>query len=169
MIKDKEKSRSYIVLLDFNAVKNQAIRVDATSTLGQHVASLVSTNSEVRYYTADSKKFYVGTPRPDVLKPILVTPIDPRWLENILFDEPISASNWTCTNGEDKLVSECRDDASNLIVRWANRKGSSRTVAIIHPKAEIQINVRGFTPKVESIDHIFDLQTPDGYQKYKIR
>lgn len=169
LIKDKEHSRSFIVNLDFNSVRNQAIRIDATSTLGQHIGSLVSTQSEVRYYTSDNKKFYVGQPRPDVLKPILVLPLDPRWMENILFDESIESADWTCATGDDKLVSQCRDDALNLVVKWENRKGAGRTVAISHPRAEIQINFREFTPKVEPLDHIFDLQAPSGYQKYKVR
>ena len=96
-MKDKEHSRTFIVILDFNAVRKENLRVDVTSTLGQHVASLVATNKEVRYYTSENKRFYTGTPRPEVLRPILAIPLDPRWLENILFDEAPIDGNWVCS------------------------------------------------------------------------
>src|SRR4051812_32915196 len=79
LVKDKEHTRTFIVNLDFNAIKQKNLRVDVTSTLGQHAASLTSSPTEVRYFTSDAKKFYLGSPRPEVLKPILAIPLDPRW------------------------------------------------------------------------------------------
>lgn len=169
LIKDKEHSRSFVVNLDFNAVRDQSVRVDVFSTLNQHVASLVLNNGEVRYFTTESKRFYVGAPRPDVLKPILAIPLDPRWLQNVLFDVTISANNWTCENGADHMVARCHDNNSDLSITWANRKGQSRTIDISHPKAEIQINIRSFAAKLEKNENLFDLKAPEGFSKIRLR
>lgn len=169
LVKDKEHSRTFIVNLDFNAIHRESLRLDVSSTLGQPVASIVTTNKEVRYFTADNKKFYVGTPRPEVLKPILAIPLDPRWLQNILFDEAPTGNGWSCQNDSAGFVSECRLPSMNLTIAWSNRKGAYKTVAISHPRADIQLNLRSFTPKVERMDHLFDLQAPSGFQKLRLR
>ncbi len=169
LVKDKEHSRSFIVVLDFNAVKNESIRVDVSSTLGQHLATFVLNGTEVSYYTSDSKRFYTGSPRPEALKPILTIPLDPRWLQNVLWDEPIVARNWSCTDGDDKLVAQCKEKTKDLTIAWANRKGSNKSVDISHPKGEIQINLHSFTPKVESREGLFALEPPQGYQKVRLR
>lgn len=169
LVKDKEHSHTFIVNLDFNAVHNENLRVDISSTLGQPMATLVVNSKEVRYFTADNKTFYTGTPRPEVLKPILAIPLDPRWLQNVLFDEGPNATGWTCQKDGNGFVSDCHYPATNLNIAWSNRKGAAKTVDITHPRAEIQLSVRSFTPKVEKIDHIFDLQAPDGFQKMRLR
>lgn len=169
LIKDKEHSRTYIVNLDFNAIQNDSLRVDVSSTLGQQVASLVVTGKEVRYFTTDNKKFYTGSPRPEALKPILAIPLDPRWLQNILFDVAPNAAGWNCQNDAQGFVADCKLPASNLSIVWSNRKGPNKTVDVSHPRAEIQLNVRSFTAKVEKMDHLFDLQAPEGYQKLRLR
>lgn len=169
LIRDKDHSRTFIVNLDFNAIRNQSLRVDVSSTLGQQVASLVVNGKDVRYFTTDNKRFYVGTARPEVLRPILAIPLDPRWLQNVLFDEAPKTAGWTCQNDAQGFVSECRYPATNLKIAWSNRKGESKSVEITHPRAEIQLNVRSFTAKVEKMDHLFDLQMPEGYQKLRLR
>ena len=169
LIKDKDHSHTYIVNLDFNAIQNENLRVDVSSTLGQQVASLVVTNKEVRYFTTDNKKFYTGSPRPETLRPILAIPLDPRWLQNILFDVPPTAAGWKCQNDADGFVSDCKYPSTNLSITWSNRKGPNKTVDISHPRAEIQLNIRSFTTKIEKTDHLFDLQAPEGYQALRLR
>jgi hypothetical protein len=169
LIKDKEHSKTFIVVLDFNAVKGEQTRLDIASTLGQQVASLVTTNSEVKYFNADTKKFYTGTPRAEVLRPILSIPLDPRWLQNVLFDEPITAKNWTCKNDKDGMVEECREAQSGIVIGWHNRKGTTRTVDISHPKADIQMNFITFSNKISDKDKVFALEVPKGFQKLRLR
>jgi hypothetical protein len=169
LIKDKEQSRSFIVNLNLNAVRHEKLRLDVSSTLGQQVAALTTTSTEVRYYTTEQKKFYVGAPKSDVLRPILAIPLDPRWLQNLLFDEAIVNKNWTCKLGEDHLIAECRNEADELTITWTKRRGDARTITIQHPKAELQISIRSFSPKIETAPGLFDLVPPNGYQKLKIR
>ena len=169
LIKDLEQNHSYIVNLNFNAVKESRARMDVTTTLGLGVASLVVDPQEVRYVLFDAKKFYSGVPQPNAMRPILALPIDPRWIHNILFDLPIADKNWTCTRDAAGLVQECTDLSGGLKITWSGRQGDKKTVLLSHPKASVQINVQSFKPKVEDRKNLFSLDAPEGYQKLHIR
>jgi hypothetical protein len=169
LIKDLEQSRSYIVNLNVNIKKDQAIRMDVTTTLGMAVASLLETPREVRYALFDSKRFYFGTPQPGVMRPILAIPFDPRWLQNVLFDQPITEKNWTCERDSHGLLSQCQDSATGLKISWSARKGVKKTILIEHAKASVQINVQSFKPKVEERKNLFSLEAPEGFQKLRVR
>jgi hypothetical protein len=169
LIKDKEQSRSYIVNLSFNAVRDERARMDVTSTLGTGVASLVVDNKEVRYVLLDSKRFYFGRPQPDVMRPILAMPFDPRWLHNLLFEEPLPEKTWTCTRDSAGDLLNCRDEATQTEVTWSDRRGDHKTVLIEHPKASVQIKITSFKPKVEDRKNLFVLEAPEGFQKLRVR
>src|SRR5262249_37433978 len=149
LIRDKEQARSYIVNLNFNLVRGQRTRMDVTSALNTGVASLVTDNKEVRYIMFDSKRFYFGRPQADVMRPILSIPIDPRWIQSLMFDEPIAEKSWSCASDSSGMVQECRDGVTGLKVTWGQRLGPKKTVTIEHTKATVQINVQTFKSKVE--------------------
>ena len=71
--------------------------MDVTTTLGMGVASAWWIAKEVRYVLFDSKRFYYGAPQPDVMRPILAMPFDPRWIHNLLFEEAFPDKSWVCT------------------------------------------------------------------------
>jgi hypothetical protein len=169
LIRDKEQSRSYIVNLNFNAVKHERARMDVTNALGMGVASLVVTPKEVRYVLFDSKRFYYGKPQAEVMRPILAIPFNPRWLDNILFEEPIHGGAWMCKSGSDGLLETCVDSVSATRIAWSVRRGARKTIMIEHPRASIQINVQSFQPKVEDRKNLFLLEAPEGYQKLRVR
>lgn len=169
LIKDKEQSRSFIVHLNFNLVRGARTRMDVTSALNTGVASLVTDGKEVRYVMFDSKRFYYGRPQADVMRPILSIPIDPRWIQNMLLDEPIPDKSWTCIKGSSGLVEECRDGVTGLKISWTQRMGPKKTISIDHSKAHVQINVQSFKPKVEDRKNLFVLEAPEGYQKLQVR
>lgn len=169
LIKDKEQSRSYIVNLSFNAIRGEKARMDVTSTLGTGVASLVVDNKEVRYVLLDSKRFYYGRPQPDVMRPILAIPFDPRWLHSLLFEEPIPDKNWSCTRDSRGQMQSCTDGATQTEIRWSDRRGERKTLLIEHPKASVQIKITSFRPKVEDRKNLFVLEAPEGYQKLRVR
>jgi len=169
LIKDNEQARSYIVNLNMNAVRDERARMDVISTLGTGVATLLVDNKEVRYVLFDSKRFYFGPPQPDVMRPILAIPFDPRWLHNILFEQPLTDKTWTCTKDGAGLLKDCRDSATALKVSWSARQGEKKTILIEHAKASVQINVQSFQPKVEDRKNLFVLEAPAGYQKLRVR
>jgi hypothetical protein len=169
LIKDKEQNRSYIVNLNLNAVRDGRARMDVTSTLGTGVASMVISKDEVRYILFDAKRFYFGVPKPDVMRPILNIPFDPRWLHNLLFDLPITDKGWECRKNNLDQPDSCVDSSGQTKVAWASRNGDKRTVSIDHPKGSVQINIQSFQPKVEDRQNLFDLEAPEGFQKLRVR
>ncbi len=169
LIRDLAQSRSYIVNINFNLMRNQSARMDVTTALGTGVASLTVDNKEVRYILVDSKRFYFGAPQADVMRPILAIPFDPRWLQNVLLDEPIEGRNWTCVKDSAGWLSECKESASGLTVTWSGRRGEKKSILLSHAKASVQINVQSFKPKVEDRVNLFNLEAPQGYQKFRVR
>jgi hypothetical protein len=169
LIKDNEQARSYIVNLNFNAVRGQRARMDVISTLGTGVATLLVDDKEVRYVLFDSKKFYYGQPQADVMRPILAIPFDPRWLHNILFDEALPNKSWTCSKDRNGSLQSCQDSVTGLKITWSNRNGDRKTIFIEHTKASLQINIQFFRPKVEDRKNLFVLEAPAGYQVLRVR
>lgn len=169
LIRDKEQSRSYIVNLNFNLVRGQRTRMDVASALNTAVASLLTDDKEVRYIMFDSKRFYFGKPQADVMRPILSIPLDPRWIQNLLFDIPIAEKSWSCTQDSAGLVQNCTDSVTGLKISWSQRMGPKKTVNIDHPKAMVQINVQTFKSKVEDRKNLFTLEAPEGYQQLRVR
>lgn len=169
LIRDKEQSRSYIVNINFNLVRNQRTRMDVTSALNTAVASLLTDDKEVRYLLFDSKRFYYGKPQADVMRPILSIPLDPRWIQNILLDLPIAEKSWSCAQDSAGLVVNCSDSVTGLKISWSQRMGPKKTVTIDHPKAMVQLNVQTFKPKVEDRKNLFTLEAPEGFQQLRVR
>lgn len=169
LIKDKEQNHSYIVNLDFNAVKSQRIRMDVSNVLGLGVATMVVQPKQVRYALFESKRFYYGKPQADVMRPILAIPFDPRWISNLLFDEPIAGRGWSCEDDAKGFVQSCANAAMGMQVEWSARNGERKTILIQHPKASVQINVQSFQPKVEDRKNLFLLEAPEGFQQLRVR
>ena len=169
LIKDKEQSRSYIVNLNFNVKRDEAARMDVTTTLGTGVASLLVDKKEVRYLLFDSRRFYFGSPQPGVMRPILSIPFDPRWIQNILFDIPFAEKSWTCTKDENDTLQDCQDSVTGLKITWSGRQGAKKTILLEHAKASVQINVQSFRSKVEERKNLFSLEAPEGFKTLRLR
>mgnify|MGYP001479776232 CR=1 FL=1 len=169
LVKDLEEARSYIVNLNINLVRNQRARMDVSTALGTGVASLVVDEREVRYILADSKRFYIGAAQANVMRPILSIPFDPRWLNNILLEEPIQESGWTCARDSAGFLKQCQEARMGLKVTWSERHGEKKTVLLEHSKASVQIKVQSFKPKVEERKNLFVLEPPEGYKKLNLR
>lgn len=169
LIKDLDEKKSYIVILNVNAQRDHRVRMDVLSTLGTGVASIVATDADVRYVLIPEKKFFIGQPSADVMKPILMIPFDPRWLHNILFEQPFVEKSWTCIQDKQGLLEACEDSVTGLKVSWKNRSGDKKTVMLEHPRASVQININAFKPKVEDRKSLFSLDAPSGYRRYRVR
>lgn len=169
LVKEKASARSYIVNVDFNAMAGKALRMDVTAAMGEHVASLAINQDELEYLLVRQKKFYTGKSGAGSLKPILSAPLDPRILENILFDQPIADKDWSCTKDKDNYLTECRQARTELLVKWGERKGRRRTVFVEHPTAQLQLNFYSFQPKVEARNDLFELKPPPGFEVVKLK
>lgn len=168
LIRDKAEAKSHIVNLHFNALNGEKVRLDVTSTLGHHLASLVLNGNEVKYMVIQDKKFYQGRPSPDALQPMVAVPLDPRWLYNILFDKPIAEKNWTCTKDPEGIVMDC-NQIRGLKISWANRRGVQKTVLVEHAKASVQLNFHDFSTKLLNRKNLFELEPPKNFRVIKLR
>lgn len=166
LVKDKVQSKSYIVNVDIQAVRDKKLRMDVTAALGMPVAALVLDDEEVKYILFRQKRYYEGQASERVLKPILSIPLNPRLLFNILFDVPIADKNWSCSKGKDGFLTECSSSSEGLKVTWKDRKGRKKAIFIEHEKAELQMNISSFKPRAEDV---FTLKAPESFQKYRIR
>lgn len=169
LIKDLEQNRSYVVYLNFNAVKDEQARMDVSSALGTGVASLVVGPKDVRYILFDSKRFYYGPSQSSVMRPILAMPFDPRWIHNVLFEKPLVDKEWQCTRDQRGFIENCFDSATDTRIVWSARHGDRRSVVLEHPKASVQITFQSFQPKVEDRKNLFVLEAPEGYEKLRVR
>ena len=166
LVKDKKKSKSFIVNVDIQARKNKQLRMDVTAALGTPVASLVLNDKEVKYILFRQKRFYSGTTNNRVLSPILSVPLNPQLFFNLLFDEPMADKNWSCAKDNKGFLVACENSQQDLKVTWKDRKGRRKAIHIEHSKADIQMNIKSFSPQAEEVFH---LKAPKSFKKYKVR
>lgn len=168
LIKDLDQSRSYIVNIDFNAIRDKNLRMDVKTTLGTGVAALTADQKDVRYLLVNAKKFYYGASRPEVMRPVLAIPFDPRGINNLLFDIPFRDRSWTCTKDQYGFVKKCTDLANGIKVSWSQRTGVRKTIFIEHRRGTVQLNILSFKPKVEDRKDLFELKVPPSFEELNI-
>lgn len=169
LVKDLEQSKSYIVNLNFNAVRDSRLRMDVSSSLGTAVAALTADQKEVKYLLVEAKKFYFGNSRPDAMRPILSIPFDPRWLQNLLFDIPFADKAWACKSDSKGFLNQCVHSELNVKVTWTQRAGEQKTISLEHKRANVQLNILSFKPKVEDRKGLFELKAPASFESLNIR
>lgn len=168
LVKDKESSRSYLLLLKFQTDDQKNARVDISTTLGQPVAALVLKGNSVRYILMESKRVYYGPASTESLKPILSAPIDPRWLVNIFYEKAFEDKNWQCVQDK-SFLKECRQLQTGTVVKWTDRAGARRLIQLEHKRADLQIQVMSFSDKVDNTPNTFELKTPEGFREIKLK
>lgn len=162
-IKDMEKGSTNNLSLDVMALKDQALRMEISGTMGVHVASLLLRDSDIKYAVHTQKRFFSGPVSERSLKPLLKAEVDPRWLYGVFFDEPIEG--WNC-NGQP--VEKCENTDGTQIV-WSDRNGEKKRITISNHKFQLQVLVKNFTTKVQSPDKTFQLESPESYKRYKLQ
>lgn len=169
LIKDKKKGKSYIVHVDMNARVGKNLRLDVTTPLGGHLASLVLNKDEVKYLVVKRKRFYTGKPTPRALQPLISVPLDPKLMYNILFDKPIAREGWSCSQTKENFLESCESKTENLTLRWTDRIMRRKTVHIEHPKANLQMNFFTYDEQIQDKKNLFSLDAPKSFKILKIR
>ncbi len=169
LVRDQQEQRSFIVNLTINAVRNEKMRLDAVSTLGAHLASLVLTEEEVRYLVSSERRFYFGAPRPESMIPVLSVSMSPNYLHNILFEQPISEGDWVCERDKGGWLSSCQSSEEGLAIHWQERTAASRRFTIEHERAQVQVNLTSFQAQLESRPELFELSAPEGFRQFRLR
>lgn len=168
LVRDKRAGNSAVVSLDINAKQNeQKLRMDVTAALGHPVASLVLNGDQLTYVLIENKTYYKGPATASALKPVLTLPMDPKILFNVMFDLAIEDKSWTCTKDSKGYLTECKDLAAELTIKWSERKGRRKLVNLDHSTASVQINVSSYQPKVEARDKLFELNPPKSFKSLR--
>lgn len=168
LIRDKQNAKSGIVNLKIKAVTGEKLRMDFTSPIGTHIASVLMLGDEVQYLNVTDKALYKSKASVTSFKNILLVPIDPQAFYSVLFDRPVEDKNWLCTKDSNGMVASCTDNKSGLIIEWKSREGDKRTIGIQHKLASVQINLYNFEDTIESPDKAFNLAAPANFKTKKM-
>lgn len=169
LIKDLVKSQSHILNIDIKAIQNQSLRMDVTTPAGIHVASLVLNNDDIQYVLMQDKKFIRGKASPSALKPLIQIPLDPKILQNIVFDIPIDSDHWECKLDKNDFISECDNKNEKLKITWKDRDLTTKLVKVTHPKAELQMKFLNFQTHISKREKAFELKIPPNFRLYRLR
>lgn len=162
-VRDLEKGKTNTVSLEVMALKDKALRMEVSGTMGVHVASFLLKGSEVQYAIHTQKRYFSGPASEKALRPLLNASVDPRWLYSIFFDEQLEG--WKCS-GQPIEICE-RSDGTKIT--WTDRKEEKKRIIIANPQFELQVLVKDFTTKVQSPDKAFGFEAPEGYRRYKLQ
>lgn len=167
LIKDKKQARSFIVNLSFNVSRGKVLRMDATSPLNQHLASFLITPKKLSYFIVPEKVYYQGAPQPKAFARFMAVPLDPEWLENLLFREAFVDKDWNCTKDKNGKLVSCLNRRERLNVSWGDNQDSKLVVKVTHPQGEIQMNFHRIQPKVEKGVSLTALSIPKGFRQIR--
>lgn len=169
LIKDLKGKKQNTVSLEVVAEKSNALRMEVSGTMGVSVASFLMTGETVQYAIHTQKRAFSGKNSEKALSPLFQISLNPKYLENIFFDESISEKNWSCTQDNQGLVARCERLSDRLQIEWKERNGENKRVLIQSPEFEVQVLVKSFTTKVEDPGVLESLTIPESYRRYKLR
>ncbi len=169
LVRDHKESKSQIVNLDIVAVRPDKLRVEVTTSLGMHLASLVMNNGEFRGAIVNQKRFLIGPATPYSFSNVIGVPLDPRLFMNLLFDEAPTTKDWVCVLDKNQFLESCENKNQSLKLGWKDREVSRRKVELEAKTFSIQMLLQGFSTKVEEAPETFTLNAPDGFKTERIR
>lgn len=158
---DKKQSKRFIVNADFLAAKPDQLRMDITTPLGVHVASVAMTNGKMTYIVPQQKAYYEGRASAQAFARTLNFAIDPKLILNVLFDQPVQQKGWKCKM-EEPLVSECALGAYKIT--WSNRRAQEKSVIISHPQYQVELKFHKFKVPSSIKETVFTIKKPEGFQ-----
>lgn len=167
-VKDLMTNKSEVLSLEVLSIKDEALRMELTGTLGVRVASLLMKDNQIAYAIHTQRKFYSGSISSRSLQPLLKVQLDPKWLYPVFFDEAVKGSDWKCSSGADRLIDKCEQISTKHEIIWSERQGENKRVVIRGDNFEINVLVKDFTTKVEYPDKAFTLEAPATYKRYKL-
>lgn len=163
-IRDLAKDKSHNISMDIFAVKNEKMRIEATAFAGFQVASFLLTKEKVACAVYTQKKYFVGRPSDEALRPLINLQIHPAVINQIAFDQVITGKGWRCDQSQDGLPLQCRLENHGIEVRWTERKGSAKKVILRGPNFEMDWFFYSTKTEVQFKPALFELQPPPGFK-----
>lgn len=166
LIKNTDTGEANILNLDIVGQKPFPIRIEANTSLGIHLASILILEKEVQFLLPNSKKFYSGPMSAKSLAPILNVALDPRLIVAALFDE--SFPDWSCEAQEGKIV-RCDTLNKDKIEWFREKEDPGKRVEIKGVNYESQFRFED-QKEISSIkESAFVLKVPKNYRKYHLK
>lgn len=157
LVKNKKNSQKYTVDLSVNAIYKKKLRLDITSLLMGHIASLTLNNNKLEYILTQQNKYYSGTSNQQSMQRLLSLPINPQLLYNLFFFKSIELKSWICQNGENFLQS-CQRLQDQLTITWKKSRSGFGNIFIEHSKASVIIKIKNFQPYIAKRKNLFRLK-----------
>lgn len=159
------QGKSYLLIMKVNAIIDERLRADLSSTLTGSVASFVLTGDQLNYIVVPQKKYYEGPSRSQNLLGISPIPFDPKWLYNILVNRPFVERDWACQTNRKGALESCRNLKMNIQVTWDGEGASSKSVKIEHDRGSLQMKFQSFQTQLDDLPGLFSLKAPASYKK----
>ncbi len=169
LVRNHKDSKSAIVNLDIVAIRPSRFRIEVTTPIGIHLASLVLDQNEFRGALIQQKKFIIGQASEKSFTYVLGVSLDPYLMMNLLFDEAPSGPAWNCSKDKNDFMSVCENKTQKIKVTWKDREVSRRKIEIETRMASLQMVLQGFSTKVEENAEMFTLEPPDGFKIERIK
>ncbi len=167
-LKDLVKKKSHIIDLDVIAVYPDKMRIEATTSLGIHLASLVMSDGQVYYALTRQKKFFKGPVSDHALRPFFSFDVNPRYLMNMFFGYEIDEDNWNCEKDSQDQLEKCENSKLGLKIVWIYG-GDEKEVKVIGKKFEAHLKLNLVDTKMDIKEETFNLIRPKGYKGYNLR
>lgn len=164
LIHDIKNAKRGIVNIAVKAIDGQKFRMDVTSPVGSHIASILVLENEVQYLNISQKTLVKTKSSRESLRGLLKVPIEPDALYNVFFDRPIENKNWSCETDVKGFLESCKDLKSGLQIKWVSREGAKRTIDLLHETATIQMNLYDFENKISDTNKAFTLKVPSQFK-----
>lgn len=161
LVRDLVEVKSQIVNADVVAIRPHKMRLEITTPIGIHLATLAMNEKDVRIALTQQKRFLIGPSNEKGLKSIIGVAMSPQLFMDLLFDEEPGV-DWTCTRGKSGFLEACEN--KTLKVKWKDREVARRKIEIESKKFFMQIALQGFSTKVEDRTELFELNTPSGFE-----
>ena len=163
LVKDKRNKKSGIVNIKIQAVVDQKLRLDVTSPIGTHLATVVVVGDQVEYLSVQEKTLYKTKANKETLTRLLKLPLETSALYNVLFDKTFSDKNWSCVTKANNLPESCKNLKSRIDIEW-DREGAKRNIEISSAAASVQMSLSDFESKISQPEKVFSLTAPSSFR-----
>lgn len=150
-VKDKKKSKNYVVNFKTKLLQYDLFRMDVTAPFLGHLASVSLIGNQAQFLIPAKKMYYSGLAPSGQLKKILPINLNSRVLYNVFWGTSIRQPNWSC-HPQQGLPVVCKNASERIHVKWEREGGAPKKVYITHPDAELTFLVSEFVPNYQPVD-----------------
>ena len=150
---DLQKKESVVFNLDIFAQKPSLLRLEVTTPIGFHIASLTLNGDQATLIIPSKKIHRQGITHSQILEDVIPLKIDPQWMLPILFETPLS--DWQCDQDDRGYLKSCQ--LESLLVTWTKRMGYQRTLHITSQDIEAVLYIQDFKPYLPPNSNVFVL------------